>query len=103
MSSQAGIAKKIKDIKSGDRNLNVEGVVTSAGEVTAINLRSGEIMEKQDLGLADDTGQINMTLWGEQAGKFRVGDRVRITNGYVNTFKGINSVGPGKFGKIEVL
>jgi replication factor A1 len=44
-----------------------------------------------------------MSLWGDDIRKVQAGDRVSIENGYINTFKGENSLSVGKFGKINKL
>jgi replication factor A1 len=44
-----------------------------------------------------------MSLWGDDIRKVQPGDRVSIENGYINTFKGENSLSVGKFGKINKL
>ena len=51
----------------------------------------------------DDTGQINLTLWNDDIDKVNVGDKIHITNGYVNEWQGEKQLTTGKFGKLEVV
>ena len=51
----------------------------------------------------DDTGEIKLSLWNEQADQVNVGDKVHITNGWVNEYQGELQLTSGKFGKLEVV
>ena len=51
----------------------------------------------------DETGQIKLTLWNDDIDKVNVGDKVHITNGYVNEYQGEMQLTTGKFGKLEVV
>ncbi|MCX8146938.1 MAG: SOSS complex subunit B family protein [Candidatus Woesearchaeota archaeon] len=53
--------------------------------------------------IKDDSGQISLTLWNEQVDKVNVGDKIKITNGYVNEWQGELQLTTGKFGALEVL
>ncbi len=49
----------------------------------------------------DKTGEIKLTLWNEQVDMINVGDRIKITNGYVSEYQGEMQLSTGKFGKLE--
>ena len=51
----------------------------------------------------DETGTIKLTLWNDDVDKINVGDKVHITNGYVNEWQGEKQLTTGKFGKMEVV
>ncbi len=53
--------------------------------------------------IKDDSGEMKLTLWNEQIEQVNVGDKVKISNGYVNEFQGELQLTTGKFGKLEVL
>lgn len=92
----------IKEIKSGMRGVSIaNAVVLKVEEKRQVNLKSGGFNFVQDILLGDETGEIAFSAWGGDVGKFSVGDRLNISNGYVNTYKGKNSLSTGKFGKIE--
>lgn len=51
----------------------------------------------------DETGDIKLTLWNEDADKVKPGDKVKITNGYVSEWQGEKQLSTGKFGSLEIL
>jgi replication factor A1 len=53
--------------------------------------------------LVDESGEIKLTLWGDDIPKINNGSQVKITNGYTNTFKGEVSLTKGKYGQMEVV
>ena len=53
--------------------------------------------------LKDETGTITLTLWNDEIDKVKVGDKVKISNGYVSEFQGEKQLSAGKFGKLEVV
>lgn len=94
---------KISELKAGMRNLSVTGKVDSVGEPRTVNLKAGGTTTVADAVISDDSGNIKLALWGDDINKIRPGDRVTIENGYINTFKGENSISVGKFGKMTKL
>ncbi|MBN1157331.1 hypothetical protein JXA85_06930 [Candidatus Woesearchaeota archaeon] len=53
--------------------------------------------------VADDTGEIKLTLWNDDIEKVNVGDKIHIINGYVNEWQGEMQLTTGRFGKMEVV
>jgi replication factor A1 len=51
-------------------------------------------------GFGDDSGRIVLVLWNEQIKKVKVGDRVRIENGYVSSYRGIKQLNVGRGGRL---
>jgi replication factor A1 len=49
----------------------------------------------------DDTGTVDISFWGDQTGKYKTGDRIRISKGWCKEYRGQLQVSAGKFGKIE--
>ena len=90
----------ISELKTGMRNVSVTGKVDSVGESRTVNLKSGGTNTVADAIISDESGTIKLSLWGEDINKIQAGDRVSIENGYINTFKGENSISVGKFGKM---
>ena len=75
-------------------------------------IEKGEVREFQKFGnpgrvctavAKDDSGQIKLTLWNEEIDQVDVGDKVKITNGFVNEFQGEKQLSAGRFGKMEVI
>jgi len=51
----------------------------------------------------DDSGEMKMALWNDEIDRVKAGDRVKITNGFVNEFQGEKQLTAGRYGKLEVL
>jgi replication factor A1 len=51
----------------------------------------------------DSTGQIKLTLWNDDIDNVKVGDKLKITNGYVGEWQGELQLSTGKFGSMEVV
>ena len=85
------------------RRVNVEGEVTEISEGRTVNLRSGGEARVADCTLQDDSGSIKLSLWDEQIDAVQVGSKVRIDNGYTNSFRGEIRLNVGRYGKLEVL
>ena len=82
--------------------INTKGTVKSKGEVRNVNMRAGGTIDVCDAILSDDSGEIKLTLWGEDIEKVNEGDTIVIKNGYTNSFKGEVSLTKGKFGEMLV-
>lgn len=90
----------ISELKAGMRNVSVVAKVDSVGEPRTVNLRAGGTNTVADAIVSDETGSIKLSLWGDDINKIQAGDRISVENGYINTFKGENSISVGKFGKL---
>lgn len=94
----------ISQLRSGMTRLDtVEGTIDSIGEPRTVNLRAGGQAQVADAILKDDTGQIKLTLWDAQIKMVKSGSKVAIENGYINSFKGENSLNVGKYGKLNII
>jgi replication factor A1 len=93
----------ISELKAGMRNVSIIGRIESVGEPRTVNLRTGGTNTVADAIISDETGSIKLSLWGGDINKVQPGDKVSIENGYINTFKGENSISVGKFGNLKKL
>ena len=93
---------KIVDLKVRQSNVEVEGEISALGEVKTFQKfgKEGKVMSAT---LKDDSGKIILSLWNDDVDKIKVGDKVKITNGYVNEFQGEKQLTAGRFGKLEIL
>lgn len=94
---------KISELKAGMRNVSVVAKVDSVGQPRTVNLKAGGTNTVADAVISDETGSIKLSLWGEDINKLATGDKISVENGYINTFKGENSISVGKFGKLTKL
>ena len=100
--SEVHSVAQAKTMRSG---VNVEANVKSKSDPRTVNLKSGGTIDVCDAVIADAEGEENemkLTLWGDDIKAVNVGDKVVITNGYTNEFKGDVSLTKGKFGKMEI-
>ena len=94
---------KISDLKVGASNVTIQAKVTQKDAPREVVTKYGKRLNVANAILKDDTGTIAISLWGDSIGMVNVGDKVKITNGYVNEFRGTPQLSTGKYGKIEVL
>jgi len=83
--------------------INIEGIVSKKEEKRTINKKDGGTVDVADAQLTDDSGEIKLVLWGDEVSSVKEGSKIKITNGYTNTFKGEVSLTKGKYGTLEVL
>ena len=92
-------AEEAKNMRGG---IDIEGTIERKGETRTVNMKSGGTIDVCDAYLIDSTGgEIKLTLWAEDIQTVSNGDRIKITNGYTNFFKGEVSLTKGKFGTME--
>ena len=93
---------EIKNLEARQGNVDIVAEIVEIGEIKEFTKfgRSGRVATAK---AKDDTGEINLSLWNEQIDAVKPGDKVHITNGYVNEFQGEMQLTTGKFGKLEVV
>lgn len=95
---------EIHDLKDGMRKVDIEGEIESVEEPRTVNLRTGGESLVADAVLKDKSGSVKFPLWDRaQIDMVKPGSRVRVTNGYTNTFRGELRLNVGKYGRLEVL
>ncbi len=92
----------ISELRARQGNVSIEAVVKSIEEPRAFN-KFGRDLRVTNAIIEDDSGSIKLSLWNDDIEKVHAGDTVRITNGFINEFKGENQLTTGKFGKLEVI
>lgn len=93
---------EIKELKAGQGKIDVEGIVKSKTDPRTFQ-KYGRELRVANAVLADESGEISLSLWNSDIDTVNVGDRVKITNGYVSEFNGKKQLSAGKFGKMEVI
>ncbi|MGC8662309.1 MAG: OB-fold nucleic acid binding domain-containing protein [Candidatus Micrarchaeia archaeon] len=94
---------KINELKAGATNVTVEATVAEKQEPREVVTKYGKRLNVANVTLKDDTGSILLSVWGKDIDAIEVGDKIKITNGYVSEFRGTPQLSAGKFGKIEVV
>jgi len=93
---------KISELKAGTGNATVEGEIVAKEEPREVVTRFGKRTRVANATLKDDSGEITLSLWGDDIDKVQVGQKVKVDNGYVSEFKGTLQISAGKYGKINV-
>ncbi len=93
---------QIKDLKAGTANVEIEAEIVDVEAPRDIN-KMGRNLRVANATLKDASGTITLVLWNDSIDKVQVGDKVRITNGYVNSWQDKTQLTLGKFGKMEVV
>ncbi|MFH1779944.1 MAG: OB-fold nucleic acid binding domain-containing protein [Candidatus Micrarchaeota archaeon] len=93
---------KIKDLTPNTGNVDLEADVVSVEEPREIN-KMGRTITVANVTISDDSGTITLVLWNENIEKVSEGAKLKITNGYVNTWRDQPQLTLGKFGKLEIL
>jgi replication factor A1 len=83
-------------------NANIEATVTAISTPRSVTTARGP-SQVADATLQDESGTITLTLWGNDITKYAIGQKVRITDGWVKDFRGKLQVSMGRTGRIEVL
>lgn len=92
---------KIKELTPSSRRVNVLGKVVSISEPKEIQTRFGEAKSVTEVVLADETGKITLSLWGDQAQQASDGKTLYIDNGYISLVRGHMRLNVGKYGSMS--
>ena len=95
---------KINELIDGMRKVDVEANVIEKSDAREVRSRyTNETYRVADATIEDETGTITLTLWNEQVEQVNVGDRVKIENGYIKSFRDVLQLNSGKYGSLTVL
>ena len=93
---------KIKDLRPKMGSVDVIVDVVDIGDVREFN-KFGKPGRVSTAIAKDETGDVKLTLWNEDIDKVKAGDKVHLTNGYVNEWQGEIQLTTGRMGKMEVV
>ena len=93
---------EIKDLQPRQGNVEVVATIKSIEEPREFE-KFGNTGKVANATIEDESGSIKLTLWNDQIDQVKVGNKVHITNGYVNEWQGESQLTTGKFGKLEVV
>lgn len=92
---------KISELKAGTGNASIEADIVSMEEPREVMGKYGKRLRVASATLKDDSGEIVLSLWNDDADKYAQGDKVKITDGWVSEYKGQLRISAGRNGKIE--
>ncbi len=94
---------KISELKSGTGNASIEAEVTAVEEPREVVTKFGKRTRVASATIKDDSGEVTLSLWGDDIDKVSIGDKIQIENGWVSEFRGAKQLSAGKYGKINVV
>ena len=93
---------QISELKARQGKVELEAEITQKGEVRTFD-KFGKQGRVCNATIKDDSGEMKLTLWNDEIDTVKVGDKIKISNGYVNEFQGEKQLTAGRFGKLEIL
>ena len=93
---------QVKDLKPKQGNVDIIVDVVDVGDPREFQ-KFGKPGKVATAIAKDETGDIKLTLWNEDIEKVNAGDKVHLTNGYVNEWQGEMQLTTGRLGKIEIV
>jgi len=85
----------IIDLKPNQENVSVKGRVLETSPPRVISTKKGARTISNAI-LGDETGRVEVTLWGEKAGSLRSGEVVEIVGAWTSVFRGKIQLNVGK-------
>lgn len=90
----------ISQLIPGMTDLTLNGKIVSKSEKRSVNTKYGKTFVC-DAVFKDDTGQIDLTLWGEQTSSVKEGEDVEIHGAYTTEWQGVTKLNIPKKGEIK--
>jgi hypothetical protein len=93
----------IQNLRHGMKKVNLEAEVLETSVPARVYTQYGNSATVTNALIGDETGQVKLCLWNEQANFVTTGDTVQIKNATVSTYKGERQLRLGKSGTVSVL
>ncbi|MBI3035856.1 hypothetical protein HYY71_06055 [Candidatus Woesearchaeota archaeon] len=93
---------QVKDLKPKQGNVDITIDVVDVGIPREFQ-KFGKPGKVATAIAKDESGDIKLTLWNEDIEKVSAGDKVHLTNGYVNEWQGEMQLTTGRMGKLEIV
>jgi replication factor A1 len=94
---------KVEKLTPNSKQVNTIVKVISKSQVRDVTGRDYSARRVADALVGDETGCVYLTLWDDKIDKINEEATLRITNGYINLFKGNMRLNIGKYGSFQVL
>jgi replication factor A1 len=94
---------KVEKLTPNSRQVNTIVKVISKSEVRNVTGRDYSLRRVADALVGDETGCVYLTLWDDNIEKIKEEATLRITNGYVNLFRGNMRLNVGRYGSFQLL
>lgn len=94
---------KASEVKPDMRRIELELTIVEMEEPRAYTKRDGKEGRVAGAIGEDESGRVKVSLWDADVDRVKVGNKIKITNGYSRAFRGEVQVSSGLYGKLEVL
>jgi len=91
------------DLKDDMKKVDISGEITAMPQARMVTLKNGGTAMVCDATFRDGSDAIKLSLWDDQIKQCKVGARIRIENGYINSYRGEKSLNIGRFGSLHFL
>ncbi len=85
------------------RRIDIEVKMDDIGDTREVVTRDGSTHRVATATVSDESGTIKMSLWDDHIDQVKVGDHIRIENGYSTSFRDETQLNVGKYGKLIIL
>ncbi len=82
-------------------NATIDATIIEISAIRDVTTSRGP-SQVADATLQDATGTILLTLWGDDTKRFSVGQKIRISDGWVKDFRGKLQISVGRSGTISI-
>ncbi len=82
-------------------NATIDATIIEISPIRDVTTSRGP-SQVADATLQDATGTILLTLWGDDTKRFSVGQKIRISDGWVKDFRGKLQISVGRSGTISI-
>jgi replication factor A1 len=93
---------QIKNLQDGMKRVSIKAKVVEKTESREVITSQGPTQTAYAV-IADESGNIKLSLWDNQISEVNVSENIVVENGYVSSFKGELQLNVGKFGKLLIL
>ncbi|MFH1822009.1 MAG: hypothetical protein ABH852_06210 [Methanobacteriota archaeon] len=94
---------KASEVKPDMRRIELELTIVEMEEPRAYTKRDGREGRVASAIGEDDSGRVKVSLWDADVDRVKVGNKIKITNGYSRSFRDEVQISSGLYGKLEVL
>ncbi|MFT4250008.1 MAG: SOSS complex subunit B family protein [Candidatus Woesearchaeota archaeon] len=92
----------VEQLEAGQSDITIQGVLKEKAPVRTFR-KFGKPGKVASAILKDETGEIMLTLWNEDAEKLEEGEEILIQGADVKEWRGNAQINPGREGSIEVV
>jgi ssDNA-binding replication factor A large subunit len=79
----------------------IEATISAISPPRRVSTQRGET-DVADATLKDETGTVQWTLWGDEIRQYSVGQKIKISDGWVKEFRGKLQISKGRGGTVTV-